>query len=350
MNKAVVVLSGWMDSTTVLYKLLAEKKEVYAISFFYNQKHKIELERAKATCEKLWVSHKIIDISFLNDITENALTNANIEIPKGHYEDESMKQTVVYNRNPIMANIALSYALTIWANEVALWIHSGDHAIYEDCRPEALDALNKTADIWEKGIKFTAPYINTNKAWIIEDWLNLWVDYTLTHTCYEWGEKACGKCWSCQERIEWFLENNIIDPIVYEWDPFISLTGIPQDTEDLISECLKLIEEPVDAQLEQGICIEEFKEKLRNKNIKGYKKYWEFKFENNNMYQMAEEEILDAINYICYELIKLKKLDNKDSERKDRVGEFLSDLIYDYNTLQHIKIKHTEKLDKHFNS
>jgi len=214
--KSVIILSGWMDSTTLLYRLLDEWKEVYALSFDYNQKHKIELEKASATCKKLWVNHKILKIPFLNDITENSLTRNDFDVPEWHYESESMKDTVVYNRNPIMSNIALSYALTIWAKEIALWIHSGDHAIYEDCRPEALEALQKTADIWNKWIKFTAPYLNTDKWWIVKDWIRLWVDYTLSHTCYKWWEKACGKCWSCQERLEAFEQNWIKDPITYE--------------------------------------------------------------------------------------------------------------------------------------
>jgi len=214
--KTVCILSGWMDSTTVLYKLLNEWKEVYAISFNYNQRHKIELQKARKTCEKLWIPHKVIDIEFLNAITENSLTSADIDVPEWHYESEMMKQTVVYNRNPIMSNIALSYALTIWANEIALWIHSGDHAIYEDCRPEALEALQKTADIWNKDIKFIAPYLNTDKTWIIKEWKELWVDYSLTHTCYKWNEIACGKCGSCQERLEAFEKNEIKDPVTYE--------------------------------------------------------------------------------------------------------------------------------------
>ena len=214
--KAVCILSGWMDSTTLLYKLLNEWKEVYALSFDYWQKHKIELEKASATCKKLWVNHKILAIPFLNDITENSLTRDNVEVPEWHYESESMKDTVVYNRNPIMSNIALSYALTIWAKEIALGIHSGDHAIYNDCTPKALKALQKIADIWDKWIKFTAPYINTDKGWIVADWIKLNVDYTLTHTCYKGWEKSCGKCWSCQERLEAFEANNILDPITYE--------------------------------------------------------------------------------------------------------------------------------------
>jgi len=214
--KAVCILSWGLDSTTVLYKLLSEWKEVYAISMNYNQKHVRELEMAKATCKKLWVNHKIIDIPFLNDITENSLTREDIVNPRWHYESESMKTTVVYNRNLILGNIALSYALTIWAEEIALWIHSGDHHIYEDCRPEALESLQANADVWNKGIKFKAPYINTDKTWIVKEWLELWVDYKLTHTCYDWEEIACGKCWSCQERLESFTLNGAIDPITYK--------------------------------------------------------------------------------------------------------------------------------------
>ncbi len=213
--KTVIILSWWLDSTTLLYRLINEWKEIYALSLDYWQKHLIELQKAKQTCKKLWINHKILKIHFLNEITENSLTRKDIEVPEWHYESESMKNTVVYNRNPIMANIALSYALTIWADEIALWIHSWDHHIYEDCRPEALEALQKTADIWNKWIKFIAPYLNTNKWGIVKEWLKLWVDYSLTHTCYKWWEIACWKCWSCQERLEAFEKNGEKDSIAY---------------------------------------------------------------------------------------------------------------------------------------
>lgn len=215
--KSVIILSGGMDSTTLLYKLLNQWKEVKAISFNYWQRHSIELERAKATCDKLWVDHTIVDLQSITKLISNSSLTSDMEVPEWHYEDENMKKTVVPNRNSIMANIAIWYAVNIWAEEVALWVHSWDHAIYPDCRPEFIDALDKLAQIANfQPVRIYAPYINSDKTWIIKDWIELWVDYSLTHTCYKWWEKACGKCGSCQERLEAFEVNWIKDPITYE--------------------------------------------------------------------------------------------------------------------------------------
>ncbi len=219
LGKSVIIYSGWLDSTTLLYKLLDQEKDVHAMSFNYGQKHKRELEQAKEICDDLWVSHKIIDILFLNDLAPNSLTRENMDVPEGHYESETMKDTVVYNRNPIMAHIALTYALQIQANEVALWVHNGDHYIYPDCRPEAIKALQAGADIWKEewkpDIKITAPFIHMDKAEIVARWIQLWVDYSMTHTCYNGTEIACGECGSCTERLEAFAKNNVTDPIQY---------------------------------------------------------------------------------------------------------------------------------------
>lgn len=217
--KTVLILSWWMDSTTVLYKLISEWKEVYPITFFYWQRHKKEIDFAQKSCEKLWIleKHKVIDISNITDLISNSALTWNIEVPEWHYEQENMKLTVVPNRNSIMSNIAIWYAVNIWANELALWVHSWDHQIYPDCRPEFIKALQELANIanYEK-INIYTPYLYSNKTWIIKEWLELWVDYSLTRTCYKWLKKACWVCWSCVERLESFQNNWINDPLIYE--------------------------------------------------------------------------------------------------------------------------------------
>ncbi len=147
--KVVVVLSGGMDSTTLLYDVINQGYDVSAISFNYGQKHKKELLVAAQTCTNLNIPHKVIDLSVLNELAPSALTRDDIDVPEGSYEDESMKLTVVPNRNLTMGNLALAYALTIKASKIFLGTHGGDHFIYEDCREQAVNSLNENAYVWD---------------------------------------------------------------------------------------------------------------------------------------------------------------------------------------------------------
>ena len=140
-KKTIIVLSGGLDSSTLLYKLINEGKEVKAISFNYGQRHSKELEYAAKTCAKLNIEHKIVDMIFLKELVSNSALTSDIAVPEGHYAGENMKQTVVPNRNMIMASIAIGWAVNEDFDEVALGVHAGDHAIYPDCRPEFIDAL-----------------------------------------------------------------------------------------------------------------------------------------------------------------------------------------------------------------
>jgi len=213
--KSVVVLSGGLDSTTILYGEKRIAEEVFAISFNYGQRHKKELDMAKATCEKLGVSHKIIDLSCIKELVSNSCLTSDIEVPEGNYADENMKSTVVPNRNMIMASIAIAYAINIGADEVVLGVHSGDHAIYPDCRPEFIEALQKVAEVCDyKKIIVRAPFLYNDKGQIIEKGLEWVVDYSLTWTCYKGLDKPCGKCGSCRERAEAFENNGVIDPLL----------------------------------------------------------------------------------------------------------------------------------------
>lgn len=219
MEKTVVVLSGGMDSVTLLHRIVSEvgAENTKAISFNYGQRHSRELEFARANTLKLGVEHKIVDISTINDLLGGSSLTDDIAVPHGHYADENMKKTVVPNRNSIMANIAIGYAVSLEFDRVALGVHAGDHAIYPDCRPEFIEALNNLAQIANyKAISIYAPYLNDTKVEIVKDGLSLGVDYGLTWTCYEGKIKACGKCGSCQERLEAFEINGKKDPLIYE--------------------------------------------------------------------------------------------------------------------------------------
>jgi 7-cyano-7-deazaguanine synthase len=215
--KAVVVLSGGMDSTTLLYDVINQGYETYALSFDYNQKHKKELECAKKTCEKLGIQHKVLDLSPLNQVAPSALTRDDWNVPEGHYADENMKQTVVPNRNMVLLSLATAYAIGIEATDLFYGAHSGDHDIYPDCRKEFVDSMKESIKLADwKEIKLHAPYLEIDKGDIAIKGKELKVDYSLTWTCYKGKEKACGKCGSCVERLEAFEKAGIEDSIEYE--------------------------------------------------------------------------------------------------------------------------------------
>ncbi len=200
--KGVCVLSGGTDSTTLLYKMRAKGFDVYAIGFDYGQKHSKELEYAAKTCEKLGVPYRVV---MMPKIDGSALTENNQIVPEGHYEDKSMKSTVVPNRNAIMLNYAVAYAISIDARTVGYGAHAGDHAIYPDCRPVFLQAMRKLAKVCHYfPIKIYAPFIKASKADVIKEGMELGVDYDLTWSCYKGGKTHCGRCGTCVERFEAF--------------------------------------------------------------------------------------------------------------------------------------------------
>lgn len=214
--KACVILSGGMDSTTLLYDVVSQGYEVEVISFNYNQRHRKELEFAKRTCKKLNLEHKILDLSLLSQIAPSCLTR-DIIVPEGHYANESMKQTIVPNRNMIMLSIAAAYCIGKDIQNLFYGAHKGDFTIYPDCRPEFVDAMQKVLKICDwKEVRLYAPYLNMSKIDILRRGIELKVPYEDTWTCYNGREKACGKCGSCQERLEAFRLNRVKDPIEYE--------------------------------------------------------------------------------------------------------------------------------------
>lgn len=216
-QKAVVIYSGGMDSFTVLHKAINAGYEVYALSFNYGQRHKKELDYAAKVCANLAVSHKIVDISSINQLIGGSALTSDIEVPQGHYEQQSMQQTVVPNRNMILLSLAVGYAVSIEANDVYYGAHSGDHAIYPDCRPEFVEKMNDVCQIANyQEVNIVTPYLDVSKTAILTDGLAMGLDYALTWTCYNGREKACGKCGACQERLEAFAHNQATDPLLYE--------------------------------------------------------------------------------------------------------------------------------------
>ena len=216
-KKVVVIYSGGMDSFTVLNKALNEGYEVHATSFNYGQRHSKELEYAKRVTDKLNIPHKIVDISSINQLILGSALTDDIDVPEGHYEEQSMQQTVVPNRNMIMLSLAVGYAVSVEAEAVYFGAHSGDHAIYPDCRTEFVDAMNQVCKIANyQAVEVRAPYLQSDKIEILADGLAMNLNYADTWTCYNGREKACGKCGACQERLEAFEKNGVTDPLEYE--------------------------------------------------------------------------------------------------------------------------------------
>jgi 7-cyano-7-deazaguanine synthase len=216
-NKVVVIYSGGMDSFTVLNRALKDGKQVYALSFDYGQRHVKELSCASDVCKSLTVNHKIIDISAINQILAGSSLTDDIDIPEGHYQADNMKSTVVPNRNMILLSLAVGYAVSVGASQVYYGAHSGDHAIYPDCRPEFVAKMNDVCQIANyQAVEIYSPYLNDSKTAILADGIAMNLTYNNTWTCYNGREKACGKCGACQERLEAFRENKLVDPLDYE--------------------------------------------------------------------------------------------------------------------------------------
>jgi 7-cyano-7-deazaguanine synthase len=220
---AIVVTSGGMDSTAAVYYAKKHYFDIECMSFNYGQRHVKEIECAKEIADQLGVRHTIVDLTGITSlISSSALTNAAIAVPEGHYEQESMKATVVPNRNSMMLNIAIARAVSIGAEAVVTGVHAGDHAVYPDCRPEFIRALNKLAFVANEGFinvdfRIDAPWIGLTKADIVQVGTNTYnVPWFFTWTCYKGGEVHCGRCSTCVERLEAFYIAGFVDPVVYE--------------------------------------------------------------------------------------------------------------------------------------
>jgi 7-cyano-7-deazaguanine synthase len=216
-EKAVVIYSGGMDSFTVLNKAVFEGLEVYALTFDYGQKHVKEVDFARNVCSAMGITHKIIDITAINELISGSSLTSNIEVPEGHYADENMKSTVVPNRNMILLSLAVGYATSIKASKVYFGAHGGDHHVYPDCRPDFVKKMNEVCAVANYDfVEVVTPYLTSNKTEILRDGLKMKLDYALTWTCYNGREEACGRCGSCVERLEAFEENQAEDPLAYE--------------------------------------------------------------------------------------------------------------------------------------
>ena len=221
--KTIVVCSGGMDSVVLAHKAAAENTLLGLVSYDYGQRHKIELTYASECATRLGVPHDIIDISTIGaHLSGSALTD-DLDVPDGHYAEDTMKVTIVPNRNAIMLTIAFGIAAAKGADAVATAVHGGDHFIYPDCRPDFINAFATMQNHALEGyadIKLLAPFVDMSKAEIAKIGATIGVPFENTWSCYKGEDIHCGCCGTCVERREAFELAGIEDPTIYSNQQF----------------------------------------------------------------------------------------------------------------------------------
>jgi 7-cyano-7-deazaguanine synthase len=221
--KTVVLLSGGMDSVTAFYEVRQDHEVVAALSFDYGSKHNAcEIPFAKLHAERAGVPHRVIDLGFMNECFASDLLKSGGDIPDGHYAEENMKRTVVPFRNGIMLAVACGFAESVEAEALAIAAHSGDHAIYPDCREPFMQGMaTAMAEGTYARIQLMRPFIDMDKAGIARRGAHLGIDFAETWSCYKGGKIHCGTCGTCVERREAFLLAGVYDPTNYLATPEI---------------------------------------------------------------------------------------------------------------------------------
>lgn len=223
MKKAVILLSGGLDSTTALYLAKSQGYEVYSICFDYGQRHDKEIECAKNIAEKAGVKEHILVKTNMDAWGGSALTDKNINIPEGDENRKDIPITYVPARNMIFLAYAASYAEVVGAQDIFIGVSQVDYSGYVDCRQEFIEAMENAinqgtvcAVAQGKKIKVQAPFMYMTKTEEVELGMKLGVDYSDTWTCYNGDDLACGTCDSCLLRIKAFKEAGCEDPIKYK--------------------------------------------------------------------------------------------------------------------------------------
>ena len=220
-KKAVVLFSGGLDSTTVLVYAMKQGYDIYPLTFSYGQRHAIEIKQSERTLEKYGLLNRQTVFSIdLTPFVNCSLINKNLEVPE--FAENRIPSTYVPSRNLIFLSVASGFAETLGAEKIFIGVNSVDYSGYPDCRPEFVDAFNKTIAVGtkqgvESGIKVEAPILNMSKKEIIELGMSLGVDYSLTHSCYNPTPDglSCGVCDSCRLRLEGFRQAGFEDPLKY---------------------------------------------------------------------------------------------------------------------------------------
>ncbi|MBQ9668734.1 MAG: 7-cyano-7-deazaguanine synthase QueC [Prevotella sp.] len=215
MKDSVLILSGGMDSVTMLYEY--RDRIALCVSFDYGSNHNArELPFARLHCQRLGIEHLTIPLSFMGQYFESSLLQGSEAIPEGSYATDNMKSTVVPFRNGIMLSVAVGLAESRGLNHVMMANHGGDHAVYPDCRPEFVESFNNAAKAGTyAGVTLLAPYTHLTKADIARHGRQLGIDYAETWSCYKGGKHHCGRCATCVERRQALLEAGIDDTTLY---------------------------------------------------------------------------------------------------------------------------------------
>ncbi len=216
MKDSILILSGGMDSVTLLYE--EQERIALAVSFDYGSKHNAkEIPFAKMHCERLGIKHIVIPLDFMTKYFKSSLLEGGEEIPEGHYADENMKSTVVPFRNGIMLSVVVGIAESNGLKYVMMANHGGDHTIYPDCTPQFVDAFDKAAAAGTfVKVRLRSPYTNITKGDVARRGKTLGINYAETWSCYKGGDKHCGKCGTCVERKEALAEAGIVDQTEYD--------------------------------------------------------------------------------------------------------------------------------------
>jgi 7-cyano-7-deazaguanine synthase len=220
--QTILLYSGGLDSTTLLYHLRAEGHAVTALSVQYGQRHAQELLVARACCATLGVEHALLDLNPVRALLGgSSQTDTRVPVPHGHYADETMKQTVVPNRNMLLLALATAWAVSRKADAVAYAAHAGDHPIYPDCRPAFVQAMQQVLPLadWHQ-VRLLAPFLDLDKTGIVRLGAALDVPFAQTWSCYDPQLSAdrlvhCGLCGTCCERREAFALAGVVDPTEY---------------------------------------------------------------------------------------------------------------------------------------
>ena len=216
LRDSVIIYSGGLDSTTLLYD--ERDRVALAVTFDYGSNHAVrEIACARHHCGQLGIEHLVIELGFMGRYFHSSLLSGGDAIPSGNYDEENMKSTVVPFRNGIMLSIACGLAESRGLKRVLIANHGGDHAIYPDCRPSFINAMDAAMRAGTYvNVEIAAPYTHLTKADIVKRGAKLGVDYGETYSCYRGGEHHCGTCGTCSERREAFREAGIPDPTEYE--------------------------------------------------------------------------------------------------------------------------------------
>ncbi len=214
--RTILVYSGGLDSTVLLYHLLHEGCEVRCLSVDYGQRHRRELVAAAEICRRVGVEHRVADLSGIRPLLSGGALTGDANVPDGHYAAETMKITVVPNRNMILLAVAIGWAVSLKFEAVAYAAHAGDHAIYPDCRPEFVEAMDRAAALCDwHSVRIVRPFIDRTKGDIVRLGAELGAPFEQTWSCYRGGEYHCGRCGTCVERREAFATAGVADPTRY---------------------------------------------------------------------------------------------------------------------------------------